>query len=60
MADISGTITVKVQFNGLLADDDSEGSVLDAVFADGWEGDLDVTDMDIEVSDGDEDDDEDE
>ena len=55
MADISGTITVKVQFNGLLADDDSEGSVLDAVFPDGWEGDLDVTDMDIEVSDDDED-----
>jgi len=55
MADISGTITVKVQFNGLLADDDSESSVLDAVFPDGWEGDLDVTDMDIEVSDDDED-----
>lgn len=53
MANVSGEITVKISFHDLIADDDSESSVLDAVFPNGWEGELDVTDMDVESEDDD-------
>lgn len=56
----NGKMIIKVSFSGLEVEDESEASVLDAVFPDGWEGELDVTDMDIEVSDDDDDEDEDE
>ena len=49
MAYISGEITAKIRFNDLDADDDSESSVLDAVFPDGWEGELDVINMDVGI-----------
>lgn len=55
---VSGEITVKISFYDLDAEDDSESSVLDAVFPDGWEGELDVLRSNIESED-DEDDDED-
>lgn len=45
---IEGTIVVKVSFNGLYAEDDSEATVLDAVFPDGWDGELDVESLDVE------------
>lgn len=57
---VNGKMTIKVSFSGLEVEDDSESFVLDAVFPEGWEGELDVTDMDIEVSDDDDDEDEDE
>lgn len=56
---ISGEITVKLSFHDLIADDDSESSVLDAVFPDGWDGELDVISSDVEVE-SEDDDDEDE
>lgn len=55
---VSGEITVKISFFDLEAEDDSESSVLDAVFPDGWEGELDVLRSNIESED-DEDDEED-
>ena len=46
---VSGEITAKIRFYDLDADDDSESSVLDAVFPDGWEGELDVMNLDVEI-----------
>ncbi len=54
----NGKMTIKVSFSGLEIEDDSESSVLDAVFPEGWEGELDVTDMEVTVDDDDEDEDE--
>lgn len=48
---VSGEITAKIRFYDLDADDDSESSVLDAVFPDGWEGELDVMNLDVEIED---------
>ena len=59
MAYVSGEITVKINFYDLEAEDDSESSVLDAVFPNDWEGELEILNMDVESED-DEDDDEDE
>lgn len=59
MAYVSGEITVKINFYDLEAEDDSESSVLDAVFPNDWEGELEILNMDVESEDG-EDDDEDE
>ena len=59
MANVSGEITVKISFHDLIADDDSESSVLDAVFPNGWEGELDVIDMEVTVDDEDEEEEED-
>lgn len=58
MAYISGEITVKINFYDLEAEDDSESSVLDAVFPNDWEGELEILNMDVESED-DVDDDED-
>lgn len=56
MSYISGEITVKIYFSDLLAEDDSESSVLDAVFPDGYDGELDVLSMDVDVEDDEDDD----
>ena len=45
----NGKMTIKVSFSGLEVEDDSESSVLDAVFPEGWEGELDVTDMEDSI-----------
>lgn len=58
MAYVSGEITVKINFYDLEAEDDSESSVLDAVFPNDWEGELEILNMDVESED-DEDDEED-
>lgn len=50
----NGKMTIKVSFSGLEVEDDSESSVLDAVFPEGWEGELDVTNMEVTVDDEDE------
>lgn len=50
----NGKMTIKISFSGLEVEDDSESSVLDAVFPEGWEGELDVTDMEVTVDDEDE------
>lgn len=55
---VDGKMTIKVSFSGLEIEDDSESSILDAVFPEGWEGELDVTDMEVTVDDEDEDEDE--
>lgn len=55
MAYVSGEITAKIRFYDLDADDDSESSVLDAIFPDGWEGELDVMNMDVEIEEDEED-----
>ena len=55
---VSGEITVKISFYDLDAEDDSESSVLDAVFPDGWEGELDVLRSNIESEDDEDDEDE--
>ena len=52
---VSGEITVKISFYDLDAEDDSESSVLDAVFPDGWEGELDVLRSNIESEDDEDD-----
>lgn len=51
---VSGEITVKISFHDLSADGDDESSVLDAVFPDGWEGELNIQNMDVEFEDDDE------
>ena len=55
VAYISGEIIAKIRFYDLDADDDSESSVLDAVFPDGWEGELDVMNIDVEIEEDEED-----
>ena len=39
---IDGTIVVKIRFYGLDVEDDDESTILEEVFQDGWEGELDV------------------
>lgn len=56
MAYVSGEITVKINFYDLEAEDDSESSVLDAVFPNDWEGELEILNMDVESEDDDEED----
>ena len=51
MAYVSGEITVKICFYDLEAEDDSESSVLDAVFPNDWEGELEILSMDVESED---------
>ena len=58
MAYASGELKIKIRFSDLYVEDDSEGSVLDAVFPDGWDGELDVQSMDVDIEE-DEDDEED-
>ena len=55
----NGKMTIKVSFFGLEVEDESEASVLDAVFPEGWEGELDVIDMEVTVDDEDEEEEED-
>lgn len=50
----NGKMTIKVSFSGLEVEDESEASVLNAVFPEGWEGELDVIDMEVTVDDEDE------
>ena len=45
---VDGTIVVKVRFYGFDVEDDNESTILDEVFPDGWEGELDVLDLDVE------------
>ena len=54
----NGKIVIKVSFSGLEVEDESEASVLDAVFPEGWEGELDVTKMEVNTNDEDEEEDE--
>lgn len=55
----SGEITIKIYFHDLLVEDDSEGSVLDAVFPDGYDGELDVLSMDVDIEDDEDEEDDD-
>lgn len=52
---VGGTIQLKIYFNDLYTEGDSQSEILDALFPDGWEGELDVTHL--EIDDIDEDDD---
>ena len=47
----SGEISAKIYFHDLWVEDDSEGSILDAVFPDGYEGELDVMHTDVDIED---------
>lgn len=56
MAYASGELKIKIRFSDLYVEDDSESSVLDAVFPDGWDGELDVQSMDVDIDEDDEED----